>query len=307
MSLNEVGGVAHALEELLQLVLGDTGEKTRIGDLIAVQMEDREHAPIPRRVKELVAVPAGGERAGFCLTVADDAGDDQIRVVERCPVCMAQRVAEFPALVDAAGGFRSDVAGDAAGEAELLEQLLHALRILADVRVDLAIGTLQIGVGDQGRPAVSGADDVDHVQVVALDDPIEMNAEHVQPRRCAPVAEQPRLDVLPLERLLHEGIVEEVDLADRQVVGGPPVGIHLAQLVRGQRTCRRGLAAVCGLPFHVGGYRCHVSFLVGNDAVGQSVVLTVNDCCPGSIILISRTGPPTRGRRRRSWRPRLVA
>ena len=80
-------------------------------------------------------------------------------------------------------------------------------------------------MGDQRRPAVPRADDVDHVQIVALDDPVEVDAEHVQARRRAPVAEQPRLDVLPLERLLQERIVEQVDLADRQIIGGPPVGI----------------------------------------------------------------------------------
>ena len=130
------------------------------------------------------------------------------------------------------GRLRGDVAGDAAGEAELLEQPLHPLRVLADVRVDLAVGAFEVGVGDQRRAAVPRADDVDHVQVVALDDPVEVDAEHVQARRRAPVAEQPRLDVLALQRLLQERVVEQVDLADRQVVGGPPVGVHLAELVR---------------------------------------------------------------------------
>ena len=161
-----------------------------------------------------------------------------------------------------AGRLGSDVAGNAAGEAELLEQLLHALGVLADVRVELAVGAFEVGVGDQGRAAVPWADDVDHVQVIALDDAIEVNAEHVEARRRAPVAEQPRLDVLPLERLFQERVVEEVDLADRQVVGGPPVGVHLAQLLGGERTAAAVLLAVAGLPFHVGAYRVHWSFLV---------------------------------------------
>ena len=260
--LDEVRLVAHALEELLQFVLGDAGEEAGVGDLVAVQVEDRQHAAVAGRVEELVAVPAGGERPGLRLAVADDAGDDQVRVVERGPVGVAQGVAQLAAFVDAARGLRGDVAGDAAGEAELLEQPLHPLRVLADVRIDLAVGAFEVGVGDQRRAAVPRADDVDHVQVIALDDPVEVDAEHVQARRRAPVAEQPRLDVLPLERLFQERIVEQVDLADRQVVGGPPVGVHLAQLLGGERTCRRGLAAISGLPFHVGACGCHWSFLM---------------------------------------------
>ena len=198
---DEVRLVAHALEELLQLLLGNAGQEAGVGDLVAVEVQDRQHAAVAGRVEKLVAVPAGGQRPGFRLAVADDAGDDQVRVVERGAVGVAQRVAQLAAFVDAARRLRRDVAGDAAGEAELLEQPLHPFGVLADVRIDLAVGPFEIGVRHQRRPAVPGADDVDHVQVVALDDPIEMHAEHVQARRRAPVAEQPRLDVLALERL----------------------------------------------------------------------------------------------------------
>ena len=59
------------------------------------------------------------------------------------------------------------------------------------------------------------ADDVDHVQVIPLDDPVEVDVEHVQARRRAPVTEQSRLDVLAAERPLQERVVEQVDLADR--------------------------------------------------------------------------------------------
>ena len=159
------------------------------------------------------------------------------------------------------GRLRGDVAGNAAREAELLEQLLHPLRVLADVRIHLAVGAFEVGVSDQRRTAVPGADDVDHVQVIALDDPIEMHAEHVQARRRAPVAEQPRLDVLALERLSQERIVEQVDLADRQVIGGPPVGVHLAQFLGGEWTCRSGFVAISSFLFYFDRCGGHKSFL----------------------------------------------
>ena len=90
VAFDEVRLVAHALEELPQLVLGNAGEEAGVGDLVAVQVEDRQHAAVAGRVEELVAVPAGGERPGLRLAVADDAGDDQVRVVERGPVGVAQ-------------------------------------------------------------------------------------------------------------------------------------------------------------------------------------------------------------------------
>ena len=188
VSLDEVRLVAHALEELPQFVVRDAGEEAGVGDLVAVQMEDRQHAAVAGRVEELVALPAGGERAGLGLAVADDAGDDQVRVVERGAVGVAQGVPKLAALVNAARRLGGDMAGDAAREAELLEQLPHPLRVLADLRVDLAVGPFEVGVGHQRRAAVPRADDVDHVQVIALDDPVQVDAEHVQARRRAPVA-----------------------------------------------------------------------------------------------------------------------
>src|SRR5213075_2041078 len=54
---------------------------------------------------------------------------------------------------------------------------------------------------------------------------------------------------------------EQVDLADRQVIRGPPVGIHLPQIIRGQRACLGRLVAIAGLPFRASACGCHESSL----------------------------------------------
>jgi hypothetical protein len=53
-----------------------------------------------------------------------------------------------------------------------------------------------------------------------------LHRHEVESRRGSPVTEEPRLHVLLGQGFLEEGVVVEIDLADRQVVGGPPVGIH---------------------------------------------------------------------------------
>ena len=101
--------------------------------------------------------------------------------------------------------------------------------------IDLAVGPFQVRVGDHARRAVARPGDVDHVQIVLLDDAVEVDVDEVQPGRGAPVAQQPRLDVLAAQRLLQQRIVVEIDLADGQVVGRPPVGVHLSQQIGGKR------------------------------------------------------------------------
>ena len=52
----------------------------------------------------------------------------------------------------------------------------------------------------------------------------------LRPGRRAPVAEQPRLDVLASERPSQERIVEQVDLADGEVVRRAPERVDFCQL-----------------------------------------------------------------------------
>src|SRR5271166_1019823 len=63
--LDEQRGIAVADEQRLQLLTTDTGQKRGVVDLVAVEVQDRQHRPVPDRVEELVAVPARGERGGF--------------------------------------------------------------------------------------------------------------------------------------------------------------------------------------------------------------------------------------------------
>ena len=118
-----------------------------------------------------------------------------------------------------------DVAWDSTGERELGEEPFHALRVLRDAGIDFAVSPFEIGVGDQPRTAMSGAGNVDHIEIVFLDQPIEVRVDEVEARRRAPMPEEARLDVLLLERLAQQGIVEQVDLTDRQIVGGAPIGV----------------------------------------------------------------------------------
>ena len=91
----------------------DAGQHGRVGDLVAVQVQDGQHRTVGGGVEELVRMPAGSQWPGFGLAVADDAGDHQIWIVERRAVGVHQGVAEFAALMDGARSLGSHVAGDA--------------------------------------------------------------------------------------------------------------------------------------------------------------------------------------------------
>ena len=79
---------------------------------------------------------------------------------------------------------------------------------------------------------MAGAYDVNAIEVAGLDDPVEMRIDEVQSWGRPPMAEQTRFDVVDSQRSPKERIVEEIDLPDREIVAGSPVGIDAVQLIR---------------------------------------------------------------------------
>ena len=80
-ALHKVGLPAAAEEEALHLLVAHAGEDGGIGDLEAVEVQNGQHRAVGNGIDELVAVPRGGQRAGFRLAVAHHAGGDQRGVI----------------------------------------------------------------------------------------------------------------------------------------------------------------------------------------------------------------------------------
>ena len=236
---DEVRLVAVAAQQRDELVVADAGRHGGVGDLVAVEVQHRQDRTVGDRVEELVRVPAGRQGPGLGFPVTHHAQREQIRVVEHGAVGVQQRVAELAALVDGSRCLRGHVAGDAAGEGELAEQRPQAVLVLADRGVDLAVGAFQVHVGHQPRAAVSRPGHVQRIEPALLDHPVHVRVQQVQPRGRAPVAQQPRLDVLRLERLAQQRVVQQVDLPDGQVVGRAPVRVDQLQVLLADGLGRR--------------------------------------------------------------------
>jgi hypothetical protein len=211
--------------------MADAREDGRVRDLVAVQVEDRQHGPVARGIDELVRMPGRGERSGFRFAVADHAPDDEVRIVERRTVGMGQAVAQFAAFVDRAGRLRRDMRTDMAVKRELFEEHLHALDVFALVRIHLRGNALQIGRAEHARSAMAGAGHEDHVEVVAFDHTVQMRPYERQRRTRAPVPEQALLDVTNFQRLLQQRVVDQIDHADRKVVARAPPRIDQPDFV----------------------------------------------------------------------------
>src|ERR1017187_2941238 len=137
----------------------DAGEYGWVADLVAIEVQDRQHGSIGNWVEKLVGLPCGRQGACFCFTVADDAGDDQIGIVERGPESMAERVPQLAAFMNRSRRRRRNMAGNPAGKRELLEQLFQPAFVLADVRINLAVSAFEVSIAHQRWTAVTGTGD----------------------------------------------------------------------------------------------------------------------------------------------------
>ncbi len=130
---------------------------------------------------------------------------------------------------------RRHMAGYPAWKRKLLEKPLHPDRIPRNVRVELAISPLQPGIGNHCRSAMARAGDINHVQGIFFDDPVEMGINEVEPRCRSPMPQQARLDVIERKRPPEQRIVEKIDLAYGEIICCPPITLDPVQLIRGKR------------------------------------------------------------------------
>src|SRR5260370_40684029 len=114
-------------------------------------------------------MPRGRKRTGLRLAITDHNRDDQIRMVERCSVGVRYGVPKFAAFVNRTGRLRCAVRAYSSGKRELLEELEHACLVAALVRINPGVMAFEIAIGERRSRAMTGAGDIDHIQVIRPD------------------------------------------------------------------------------------------------------------------------------------------
>src|SRR5271163_1226155 len=99
-------------------------------------------------------------------------------------------------------GRRRNVAGNSTRKRKLLEQLFEPGLVLADVRINLAIRAFEVSITNQRWSAVTGTGDIEHIQVILLDDAIQMHIDEVLTWRRTPMPDYQRLHMRKFQRLL---------------------------------------------------------------------------------------------------------
>ena len=83
---------------------------------------------------------------------------------------------------------------------------------------------------------MSRTSDVNDICIMLFDEAVQVNINKILSRRSSPVSEQPWFDLFGLERLSQQGILEQVDLTDAQIIRSSPVAVYPAEHFGRQRT-----------------------------------------------------------------------
>lgn len=86
VTLNVVGSMPVAAQQVVQLVMVNPCQDGGTSDLVAIEVQDRQNGSVACGIHELIGVPAGCQRAGFRLPVAHHGRNNKVGVVEGCPV-----------------------------------------------------------------------------------------------------------------------------------------------------------------------------------------------------------------------------
>src|SRR5687767_10938199 len=99
-------------------------------------MEDGKNRTVGLRIDKLVAVPCGRGRSGFGFPIADNAGGNEIGIVQDGTVSRGQCVAEFAALMNDSRQGRAQVAGKPSRIAEGANESVQAFSIALQLGIE---------------------------------------------------------------------------------------------------------------------------------------------------------------------------
>ena len=125
------------------------------------------------------------------------------------------------------------MAGDTAGEGELLVQSLQTFQISADVGIYFAVSTLKVRVCNEEVSAVSGSGNQNHVQIVLVDGTVHVCIYEVLSGNCSPVTNDLLLDLVSCKGLSEHRIVQQIQLGCRKIVCRSPICIQIRQILLG--------------------------------------------------------------------------
>jgi len=169
-------------------------------------MEYGKNRTVASGIEELVGVPTGREGTGFSFAVPNNTTDNQVRIIKSGAISVGQGIAKFPAFMNRSGGLGCHMTRNAIWPGKLPKQPMQSVSAALNRGIALGVRSFEVAVRNDARTAMAGTDDVDHVQIIVFDQPVEMDIEEIQSCCRPPMTKQTGLDMFELEGVSSNGL-----------------------------------------------------------------------------------------------------
>src|SRR5260221_9068692 len=161
----------------------------RIGDFVTVQVDYRQHRAGFGRIKEFVTMPCCGCRTCLSLSIANNTGYNEVRIIHRSTKGSSQRIAQLAAFMDRPRYARVEMAGETARPGETPDELVQPGTVKRQLGVIFLQGAFEVQVRQVRWRSMPWARDQEHVEIMAHNQSIEVSVDQVDTGTRAPVTQ----------------------------------------------------------------------------------------------------------------------
>ena len=179
--------VAVAGEQVSQGLVAHAPKQGGAGEFVAIDVQNRQHRPRRSRVEVIIGMPGSSQRTGFGFAIANDAGHQQVGVVEGGSIGMGEAIAQFAPLLNLTGCAGYEVTRQTEGPRKRPDQVAYTRHARLVLRVEFTQSTFQKQVGKVGGCAVTRPRHQQNAGIGILHKPVQVGINQVQARRGSPM------------------------------------------------------------------------------------------------------------------------
>ena len=199
-------------------------------DLPTIEIEDWKNSTIIDRVQESIWQPTSHQWSSFPFTITNYCRSNDIWIIQYSSSSVWKCVTKFSTFVDRSWCFRRRVWSNSSREWEDLTQVFETFFILRNTWIQFSVWTIQVWIRYHYLPTMTWSFNVEHIQVVFIDGPVQVSIDKVLPRYCTPVSDWVSLQVVFNDFTLQQRVIFQVHLSSWNVVGCTPPSIYFIQV-----------------------------------------------------------------------------
>src|SRR5258708_23777007 len=154
------------------------------------------------------------------LSIANNTGNNQVRIIHRGTKGGSQRIAQFTTFMNGTRNTRVEMTGKATRPGEALDKTFQPGLIMGQLLIKPLQRAFKVQIGQVSGSSMSRSGDQKHIQVMLIDETVKVCIDHVDARACSPVTKQTIFHMFACQRIFQKHIALKVNLSRSEIISG---------------------------------------------------------------------------------------